>query len=67
MNTHISLPAESQPYEQKQRAVRRLPAPQPGIEITVPLELWPLYMQLHGIEPAGCRYPTLLVKKVEAR
>jgi hypothetical protein len=32
-----------------QRAAQ-LPAPKPGQEIVIPLELWPAYKELHGLE-----------------
>lgn len=32
-----------------QRAAR-LPAPRPGLVIEIPLDLWPAYRQLHGID-----------------
>jgi len=47
----------------RRQAVKRLPAPQPGLVITVPLALWPLYMQLHQIEPKEYRRPILIVQK----
>lgn len=32
-----------------QRAAR-LPAPRPGLIVDMPLDLWPAYQQLHGIQ-----------------
>ena len=51
-----------------QRAAE-LPAPQPGVVINMPLELWPAYQQLHGIramngsEIAACEQRSQLIHK----
>lgn len=49
----------------RRQAVKRLPAPVPGVVVNVPLALWPLYMELHRIEPKSYRIETrcLIVKK----
>lgn len=49
---------------EKLAQVQLLPAPEPGVVVTVPLMLWPVYMQLHGLTPKAFRYPNLLVEKV---
>jgi len=52
--------------EEKLKRVRRLPAPVPGVVVNVPLMLWPLYMQVHGIEPKRYERYILFVKKQES-
>jgi len=52
--------------EQLVQRAKRLPAPQPGLVINVPLRLYPAYMALHGIEPVRYDRPILIVKKQEA-
>lgn len=49
----------------EERAVRRLPAPQKGVVLTIPLRLWPAYMALHGIEPKAYERHILIVQKAE--
>lgn len=34
----------------RREQVTKLPPPVPGQEVTIPLELWPLYQQAHRIE-----------------
>lgn len=65
MSKQTILPTETRSLEAKRRAVRRLPAPQKGVVLNIPLDLWPLYMQLHKIKPNGYRIPTatLLIKR----
>lgn len=50
---------------EKLKRVQKLPAPVPGVAVDVPLMLWPLYQQLHGLEPKEYRRQTLIVKKQE--
>ena len=52
--------------EEKLERVQALPAPEPGVVVTVPLMLWALYMQVHQIEPAQYRHPILLIKQKES-
>ena len=59
----VKRTGESSAEQRRRAAVRRLPAPQPGVEITVPLVLWPLYMELHQIEPKQYRNHVLIVGK----
>jgi hypothetical protein len=40
-----------EPIRERQKRVRRLPLPGPGIVITVPLSLLPEYLQLHNLHP----------------
>jgi len=63
--SNVKRTGESSAEERRRAAVRRLPAPQPGVEIKVPLALWPLYMELHQIEPKKYQHPILLIKKQE--
>lgn len=35
------------------KRLARLPEFQPGRIITVPLDLWPAYMEKYGLKPAG--------------
>jgi len=64
MSTSKTAASAMSSEEQRRRAaVKRLPAPQPGVEIRVPLALWPLYMQLHQIEPKQYKNPVLIVQK----
>jgi len=58
-------PAESSAEQRRRAAVKRLPAPQPGVEIKVPLALWPLYMELHKVEPKQYRNHVLIIKRQE--
>lgn len=51
---------------EKRAQVQRLPAPAPGIVVTVPLMLLALYMQIHGIEPKAYERQVLIVKKQES-
>ena len=52
--------------EEKLELVEALPAPEPGVVVTVPLMLWALYLQVHQIEPAQYRHPVLLIKQKES-
>ena len=52
--------------EEKLERVQALPAPTPGVVVTVPLMLWALYLQVHQIEPAQYRHPMLLIKRKDA-
>ncbi len=65
MNTKTNHTAHSSEELRRRQAVKRLPAPVPGVVVNVPLALWPLYMQLHRIEPKSYRVETrcLIVKK----
>lgn len=56
---------ESSAAQRRLQAVKRLPAPQPGLVVKVPLALWPLYMELHQIEPKQYEISTriLIVKR----
>lgn len=49
--------------EEKLERVQVLPAPEPGVVVTVPLMLLPLYLKQYAIEPAAYRNHVLLVKK----
>lgn len=44
-------------------ALKALPAPQPGVVISVPIMLFPEYMRLHGYEPNGYQDGILNIKK----
>ena len=48
---------------EKAKQVRKLPAPQPGVVVTVPLMLLPDYMQLHGRRSTDYKNNVLLVKR----
>lgn len=63
---HNTQSAEEQMHRLK--AVKSLPAPVPGVVVTIPLALWPLYMDLYQIEPKLYRIETrcLIVKKQES-
>jgi len=63
MSTKTGRIAESSEEQRRRAAVKRLPAPQPSVAITVPLALWPLYMQLYQIEPKQYKNPVLIVQK----
>ncbi len=63
MNTKTNQVPQISAEQRRRQAVKRLPAPQPGVVVTVPLALWPLYMQLHQIEPKEYRRPILIVQK----
>ena len=52
------------PEESAMKKARHLPMFGPGIEITIPLHLWPAYAKIYQLKPAGFRYPVLLVKRV---
>lgn len=45
-----------------QRA-RELPVPEPGVVLSIPIDLYPAYMRLHGLVPGGYKDPILYVKK----
>lgn len=45
-----------------QRA-RELPAPRPGVVLSIPIDLYPAYMRIHGIVPNGYHHPVLHIKK----
>lgn len=46
----------------------RLPEFQPGRIITVPLDLWPAYMEKYGLKPAGLSaIGNLFVKREDAQ
>ena len=63
MSTKTGRIAESSEEQRRRAAVKRLPAPQPGVQIRVPLALWPLYMELHQIEPKQYHNHVLIVQK----
>lgn len=52
--------------EEKLERVQALPAPEPGVAVTVPLMLLVLYMQVHGIEPKAYERQILIVKRQES-
>lgn len=52
--------------EEKLKRVQALPAPEPGVVVTVPLMLLALYMQVHGIEPKAYERQLLIVKRQES-
>lgn len=52
--------------EEKLERVQALPAPEPGVVVTVPLMLLALYMQVHGIEPKAYERQLLIVKRQES-
>lgn len=63
MTTKVVLPPEPQSPTEQREALKRLPAPMPGVVVSVPLALWPLYMNQHGIEPWRYLPPILWVKR----
>ena len=63
MNTPSTKPTYTAEESKIMRAAKRLPAPVPGVEIKVPLKLWPAYMQLHKIAPKEYRAHVLLITR----
>ena len=54
-------PNPSQPTDDPR--LSKLPAPQPGVPVNVPIDLYPAYMLLHGYQPNGYNHPVLLITK----
>ena len=49
---------------QNQKSIKSLPKPRPGVVVKIPFDIWPEYMELHGLEVIGSKNGIVLVKSV---
>ena len=47
---------------QNQKPIKSLPKPRPGVVVKIPFDIWPEYMELHGLEVIGSKNGIVLVK-----
>ena len=47
---------------QNQKSIKSLPKPRPGVVVKIPFDIWPEYMELHGLEVIGSKNGIVLVK-----
>jgi len=47
---------------QNQKSIKSLPKPRPGVVVKIPFDIWPEYMELHGLEVIGSKNGIVLVE-----
>jgi hypothetical protein len=49
---------------QNQKPIKSLPKPRIGIVVNIPIDLWPDYMQLHGLEVTGSKNGVVICRPI---